>query len=206
MKKWMMLMALSSATLLTACSGGSEQASQSAQVSAETQPAAQATAPVEKTADSSASMAEKASDMAKSAADKTAEVAKSAGNKVAEVTQSAGEAAAKIAAAAGEKADETVHAVQGAMTPAKEPAQPKPPADKGAAIYGQCVGCHGPHGGGGVGPKLAGQSANEIMAKLHAYKAGKQRGPQTAMMAPMAQGLSDADIEAVAHYIANNFK
>ncbi|WP_294948643.1 c-type cytochrome [Sulfurivirga sp.] len=206
MKKWMMLMALSSATLLTACSGGNDQGGQSAQAPAETQPAAQASAPAQKPAESAASMAEKASDMAKSAADKTAEVAKSAGNKVAEVTQSAGEAAAKIAAAAGEKADEAVHAVQGAMTAAKEPVQPKAPADKGAAVYGQCVGCHGPNGGGGVGPKLAGQSAEEIKAKLHDYKAGKQRGPQTAMMAPMAQGLSDEDIEAVAQYIANNFK
>ncbi len=97
-------------------------------------------------------------------------------------------------------------APQGAMTAATEPQQPQAPADLGAKVYGQCVGCHGPQGGGGVGPKLAGQSAQAIKDKMHAYKAGKQVGPQTAMMAPIAQGMSDADIEAVANYIATHFK
>ena len=94
----------------------------------------------------------------------------------------------------------------GAMGAKAAPEQPKPPADKGAELYGQCVGCHGPSGGGGVGPRLAGQSADALIQKLKDYKAGKQLGPQTAMMAPIAQGLSDADIEAVANYIANHFK
>lgn len=97
-------------------------------------------------------------------------------------------------------------AAPGAMGAKAEPEQPKAPADKGAEVYGQCVGCHGPRGGGGVGPRLAGQSADALMRKLKDYKAGKQMGPQTAMMAPIAQGLSDADIEAVANYIAKNFK
>ena len=92
------------------------------------------------------------------------------------------------------------------MTAATEPQQPQAPADLGAKVYGLCVGCHGPQGGGGVGPKLAGQSAQAIKDKMHAYKAGKQVGPQTAMMVPIAQGMSDADIEAVANYIATHFK
>ncbi len=75
--------------------------------------------------------------------------------------------------------------------------------DAGKATFGStCVGCHGANGEGGVGPKLAGQSAKEIAEKLHEYKAGKQRGPMTSMMAPMAQGLSDQDIENIAAYIA----
>jgi len=76
-------------------------------------------------------------------------------------------------------------------------------AAAGKAVYGNtCVGCHGANGEGGVGPKLAGQSAKDIADKLHKYKAGEQIGPMTSMMAPMAQGLSDADIENIAAYIA----
>ncbi|SIN90584.1 Cytochrome c553 [Sulfurivirga caldicuralii] len=119
--------------------------------------------------------------------------------------QTATEAAQSASAAVGEKVEAAKQAVAEAMTPAI-PAQPKPPADKGAEIYGQCVGCHGPTGGGGVGPKLSGQSKDTLASTLKDYKAGKQIGPQTAMMAPIAQGLSDEDIEAVANYIATNFK
>ncbi|SIO03265.1 Cytochrome c553 [Sulfurivirga caldicuralii] len=76
-------------------------------------------------------------------------------------------------------------------------------AAAGKAVYGNaCVGCHGANGEGGVGPKLAGQSAEDTAAKLHKYKAGEQVGPMTSMMAPMAAGLSDADIDNIAAYIA----
>ena len=76
-------------------------------------------------------------------------------------------------------------------------------AAAGKAIYGSsCAGCHGANGEGGVGPKLAGQSAKDIADKMHKYKAGEQVGPMTSMMAPMATGLSDADIENIAAFIA----
>ena len=76
-------------------------------------------------------------------------------------------------------------------------------AAAGKAVFGNtCVGCHGANGEGGVGPKLAGKSADFVKKALHEYKAGKQRGPMTSMMAPMAQGLSDADIDNIAAYIA----
>jgi len=97
-------------------------------------------------------------------------------------------------------------AAPGAMGAKAVPDQPAAPANKGAEIYAQCVGCHGPTGGGGVGPRLAGQPAEKLIENLQAYKAGKTVGPQTAMMAPIAQAMSDEDIEAVAHYIAENFK
>ncbi len=74
-------------------------------------------------------------------------------------------------------------------------------ATAGQAAYSTCVGCHGAAGEGGVGPKLAGQSAADIVAKLHKYKSGEQVGPMTSMMAPMAAGLSDADIENIAAYV-----
>lgn len=73
----------------------------------------------------------------------------------------------------------------------------------GASAYGTCIGCHGSAGEGGVGPKLAGQSAEAIVSLLNKYKAGEQVGPMTPMMAPMAVGLSDADIANIAAYTAS---
>lgn len=64
-----------------------------------------------------------------------------------------------------------------------------------------CVSCHGEQGQGVVGPKLAGQSASDLQAKLHAYQNGEQMGPMTSMMAPMAAGLSEADVQNVTAYI-----
>lgn len=76
--------------------------------------------------------------------------------------------------------------------------------DIGKLKYGSvCAGCHGQQGQGQASfPKLAGQSAEQIAGKLRDYKAGKTLGPQSAMMAPTAQALSDSDIDALAKYIA----
>lgn len=71
----------------------------------------------------------------------------------------------------------------------------------GQAAYASCVGCHGATGGGGVGPELKSKTRDDLVTKLKAYRAGEQVGPMTAMMAPMALGLSDADIDALADYI-----
>ena len=76
-------------------------------------------------------------------------------------------------------------------------------AEAGKAAYSTCVGCHGANGEGGVGPKLAGQAAADIAQKLNAYKEGKQVGPMTSMMAPMAAGLSEADIANIAAYTSS---
>ena len=76
-------------------------------------------------------------------------------------------------------------------------------AAAGKTTFATCVGCHGANAEGGVGPKLAGQSAVDIVSKLNDYKAGKQVGPMTSMMAPMAAGLSDADIANIAAYTAS---
>ncbi|WP_321326745.1 c-type cytochrome [Thiomicrorhabdus sp.] len=76
-------------------------------------------------------------------------------------------------------------------------------ATAGQATFATCVGCHGAAAEGGVGPKLAGLPATEIISKLHAYKAGEQVGPMTSMMAPMAAGLSEADMENVAAYVSS---
>lgn len=95
-----------------------------------------------------------------------------------------------------------------AQTPDTMAATP-PAASDGASDtarikYGSvCAGCHGQQGQGqATFPKLAGQNAEQIAAKLHDYKAGKTLGAQSAMMTPTAQALSDSDIDALAKYIA----
>jgi len=75
-------------------------------------------------------------------------------------------------------------------------------AGAGQAAYATCAGCHGGAGEGGVGPKLAGQDPKRVVELLHKYKSGEQVGPMTSMMAPMAMGLSDADMENIAAYVA----
>lgn len=75
-------------------------------------------------------------------------------------------------------------------------------ATAGQASYATCIGCHGAAAEGGVGPKLSGQATTDIVAKLQAYKAGEQVGPMTSMMAPMAAGLSDADMANIAAYVS----
>jgi cytochrome c553 len=74
-------------------------------------------------------------------------------------------------------------------------------AGKGA--YGTCMGCHGGAGEGGVGPAVKGRDAGELAGLLKKYRAGEQVGPMTAMMAPMAASLSDADIDNLAAYMSS---
>ncbi len=74
-------------------------------------------------------------------------------------------------------------------------------AAAGQSSYGSCIGCHGAAGEGGIGPKLAGVDVAATVDKLKKYKAGEQVGPMTSMMAPMAAGLSDADMENIATYV-----
>ncbi|WP_233993153.1 c-type cytochrome [Thiomicrorhabdus sp. Milos-T2] len=74
-------------------------------------------------------------------------------------------------------------------------------APSGEKLYATCVGCHGSKAEGGVGPRLSNQKPEDIVAKLTKYKAGEQMGPMTGMMAPMAAGLSTADMEAISKYV-----
>jgi cytochrome c553 len=77
------------------------------------------------------------------------------------------------------------------------------PEALGENYYGQCIACHGANGEGGIGPTLAGQAASDITAKLTAYRAGEQRGAQSAMMWPVAKPMADADISNLATYISS---
>ena len=69
------------------------------------------------------------------------------------------------------------------------------------SLWTGCAACHGPDGGGGVGPKLAGQTADYINSRLVAYKNKEQVGPMSAMMWGQAAMLSDKDITMIGDYI-----
>ena len=88
-----------------------------------------------------------------------------------------------------------------------------PPAQPAATITGDasrgedyyvniCSACHGGNGEGGIGPKLQGQPDSDIVMKLNAYRAGEERGAQSAMMWPVAKSMADADINNLAAYIS----
>ena len=68
-----------------------------------------------------------------------------------------------------------------------------------------CAACHGPQGQGGIGPKLQGQTADEIISKLLAYKAGEQVGPQSMMMWPTAKQLTEGQIGVIGVYISQGY-
>lgn len=72
----------------------------------------------------------------------------------------------------------------------------------GEAKYAACGACHGAQGGGGVGPKLAGQTAEYIANRLWQYKNGEKVGSQSNLMWGQAGMLSETDITDLADYIA----
>lgn len=101
-----------------------------------------------------------------------------------------------------------------ATAPAAAPAQPAapagPPPDALSALAAAgetkyktvCAVCHGQNAEGmGNYPRLAGLTREEISNKLLDYRAGKQMGPLTAIMAASARDLTDAEIEALAAYL-----
>jgi cytochrome c553 len=71
----------------------------------------------------------------------------------------------------------------------------------GEAKYVACGACHGAQGGGGVGPQLAGQTAEYIVNRLTQYKNGEKVGSQSNLMWAQAGMLSEADIQDLAEYV-----
>lgn len=73
--------------------------------------------------------------------------------------------------------------------------------------YGACVRCHGKNGKGkgknnSLFPVIGGQQKAYIIKQLKDFKAGKRANDPAGMMAMVAKGLSDKEIEAVAEYLA----
>lgn len=81
------------------------------------------------------------------------------------------------------------------------PASAAPDAAAGRAKAAACGACHGPDGNSVAPewPKLAGQVPQYLVKQLHDFKAGR-RSDQT--MGPMAQPLSEQDIEDLAAYFS----
>jgi cytochrome c553 len=64
-----------------------------------------------------------------------------------------------------------------------------------------CSGCHPANAGGDSAmPRLAGRSAAELVAKMRAFRSGEQ---QATVMDQIAKGFSDAEIEAIAAWYAD---
>ena len=65
-----------------------------------------------------------------------------------------------------------------------------------------CAGCHGPAGAGipSQYPRLAGQHAAYTEAQLLAFRNGTRKN--NAQMAGVSAGMTEADIKAVADYVA----
>lgn len=98
-----------------------------------------------------------------------------------------------------------------AVAPAAEPAAPAGAeivADATAVVDAQgiysarCAACHGKAGEGrGTNPKLVGLPVADIESRLKDYRAGKQMGPNTAIMAAASKSLSDEQIAAIAGFL-----
>jgi cytochrome c553 len=66
----------------------------------------------------------------------------------------------------------------------------------------KCAVCHGKTGEGrGTNPKLVGLPVADIESRLKDYRAGKQMGPNTGIMAAAAKSLSDEQIAAIAGFL-----
>ena len=69
-----------------------------------------------------------------------------------------------------------------------------------------CKACHSPTGSGNPGegyPQLKGQYVAYTLAQLHAFKDGTRTNDNKALMRDIVAKLSDAQLEAVANYIAS---
>jgi cytochrome c553 len=69
-----------------------------------------------------------------------------------------------------------------------------------------CQGCHGPTGAGNAPagyPQLGGQYTEYTIKQLKAFKDGTRSNDDRGLMRQVAASLTDAEIEAVANYIAS---
>lgn len=72
----------------------------------------------------------------------------------------------------------------------------------GKSKSGMCAACHGAAGVSAIPmyPNLAGQKEAYLAKQLKDFKSGNRKDP---VMAPMAAGLSDADVANLAAYYAS---
>lgn len=73
------------------------------------------------------------------------------------------------------------------------------------SLWAGCAACHGADGGGGIGPKLTGQTSDYISGRLITYKNNGTVGAQSALMWGQAAMLSDTQIESISNFIQEGF-
>jgi cytochrome c553 len=73
----------------------------------------------------------------------------------------------------------------------------------GRLLAMSCMNCHGP-GGKSLGdiPTIAGKSEDFLKTALIDFRDGKRTGTASTVMTRLAKGYSDAEIDALAKYIA----
>lgn len=103
---------------------------------------------------------------------------------------------------------ETSTGAEEASTGAEETSDTTPDFAVGESIYAEvCKNCHGPTARGMASfPRLVGHDAEYLVMRLEAYRAGERVGPNTALMAPWAAELTDADIASIALYVTTAFE
>jgi len=93
----------------------------------------------------------------------------------------------------------------GAYYASLPPPKPEPAAASGARLAKQhrCASCHGDdYEGVGPAARLSGQREDVLVKALHEFKSGNRVGSGVASMADVTFDLSDADMQALAHYMA----
>ncbi len=198
MKKYFVLLIIVGALLLSGCSDRTkEKAKETAQSAAEDTAVA-----VQQAKEQSSSAMEEAKRQANEALEqlreKSKEAAETLGKKSGELSEKAKAAAVKAAASVEKKAAQIKEKLRSTDSSAS--------AD-GKALFTKCAGCHGVDGHAkalGKAPVIAGQKPDELARMLEEYRAGKRNAyGMGTVMHNQAAGLSDADIKALAGYIAN---
>ena len=155
-----------------------------------------------------------AADTAKATTQTVAAAAKDVKASVQKAVDAAKEKASAVSDVVVQKASKAKEAAVDAVESAKEAVAPKeqstesasPSAVDGKAVFAKCVACHGQNGKQkalGKSNVIAGQSADEVVEKLKAYKTGTRNVNGMGMtMKAQVSTLTEAEIEAVAGYIS----
>ncbi|OGT20300.1 MAG: hypothetical protein A2V90_04995, partial [Gammaproteobacteria bacterium RBG_16_57_12] len=83
-------------------------------------------------------------------------------------------------------------------------------AEKGRELYNAkytCNRCHGENGKGkgdkmALFPRIGGQHKDYLVATMKDFRTGARKNDMTGLMAPLAKGLKDEEIEAIAEYLS----
>jgi cytochrome c553 len=110
-----------------------------------------------------------------------------------------------IAAALSNEDIRNLGAFYASLTPPKPEAAPDALAQTGekVALQHRCKSCHSDdYNGFRAAARLSGQREDVFVKALHDFKSGTRVGSGVASMADVTYELSDADMQALAHYMA----